>query len=499
MVNLLKKNLKIKDWLKNFRQFDWIVMGCILLLMVAILTLLAMGDKVPFQVQYFSWEGKKVGVKDKTFTLSFNRSVNTKSVEKNLIITPPLDGRISWQGRSLIYTLNNPPIYGTNYQIKLDNVQLSYKDEKIKSFVSLFSTRDRVLAYIGIEGEEKGRLILYNITNINQPQKTILTPPDLIVTNYKIYPNSEKIIFSAFEPNIRRNGLARQELYTVTTGFNVDPSKTPSQRAGRLRRILDSQEYQNTNFALSKNGKVIVVQRVNQRNKNDQSLWLIKENNQIISLGIPGSEFVISPDGKSLAVSQQGGIRMISLGGDGSNSRIFENYERPLGFSSNGEKLVLVKDNVDYTRSLVVVSQNGENKELFRSPYPILECEFEPRDEQLLYCLKTDLVEGENGQYRQEPFLSVVDLKQGTDFPLLALPNSENVMLSMSPDGVALLFDQVVTTSPQSSTDLLTTEKQAIADGQVWLLSLPDLKEENKSLKIQPQELIFGFKPQWLP
>lgn len=190
---------------------------------------------------------------------------------------------------------------------------------------------------------------------------------------------------------------------------------------------------------------------------------------------------------------------MISLGGDGSNSRIFENYERPLGFSSNGEKLVLVKDNVDYTRSLVVVSQNGENKELFRSPYPILECEFEPRDEQLLYCLKTDLVEGENGQYRQEPFLSVVDLKQGTDFPLLALPNSENVMLSMSPDGVALLFDQVVTTSPQSSTDLLTTEKQAIADGQVWLLSLPDLKEENKSLKIQPQELIFGFKPQWLP
>ena len=69
----------------------------------------------------------------------------------------------------------------------------------------------------------------------------------------------------------------------------------------------------------------------------------------------------------------------------------------------------------------------------------------------------------------------------------------------MSPDGVALLFDQVVTTSPQFTTDLLTTEKQAIADGQVWLLSLPDLKGEDKSLKIQPQELIFGFKPQWLP
>ena len=104
--------------------------------------------------------------------------------------------------------------------------------------------------------------------------------------------------------------------------------------------------------------------------------------------------------------------------------------------------------------------KNGENKEVFRSPYPILGCEFEPRDEQVIYCLKTDVIQGENGQYRPEPFLSVINLKEGTDFPLLALPNSENVMLSMSPDGVALLFDQVVTTSPQSSTDLLTTEKQ---------------------------------------
>ncbi len=190
---------------------------------------------------------------------------------------------------------------------------------------------------------------------------------------------------------------------------------------------------------------------------------------------------------------------MVPLGSDGGNSRLFQNYEKPLGFSANGEKLLMVKDNVDYTRSLVIVNQNGENKELIRTPYPILDCEFEPRDEQALYCLKIDIIQEENGQYRQEPFLSVVDVDEGTDLPLLALPNSEDVILSMSPDGVALLFDQVVTTVPQSSADLLTTTKQAIADGQVWLLPLPDLKEDNKSLKIQPQELIFGFKPQWLP
>ncbi|MDJ0601379.1 MAG: hypothetical protein QNJ37_21360 [Crocosphaera sp.] len=499
MVNILKKTIKIKDLLKKIQQFDWIVISCILFLTIGISTMLIVGYQVPFKVKYFSWEGKKVGVKDKTFTLSFNRPVDINSVEKNLIIEPPLPGKISWQGRTLIYTLNDPPIYGTNYQIKLENVQLSYKNENLESFVSLFSTRDRVLAYIGVGGEEKGRLILYNITNLNQPKKTILTPEDLIVTNFKIYPDSEKILFTAFEPNIRGKGLAKQELYTVTTGFNIDPSKTPSQRAGKLKRILDANQYQNVGFTLSKNGKIIVVERVNQRNSNDSSLWIITEDNKPISLGIPGSEFVISPDGKRLAVSQQGGVRMVSLGADGGTSRIFQNYQKPLGFSENGEKLLLVKNNIDYTRSLVVINQDGESQELFRTPYPILDCQFEPREQEDLYCLKTDIIQGENGQYREEPFLSVMNLKKGTDLPLLALPNYGDVVLSMSPDGVALLFDQVVTTVAQSPSDLLTTNKKAIADGQVWLLPLPDLKEPNKSLKIQPQELTFGFKPQWLP
>lgn len=499
MLKIFKKTINIKELFKKSNRFDWIVFSCMLSLTIGILTLLIIGDQVPFKVTNFSWEGKKIGVKDKTFSLSFNRSVDTNSVEKNLMIEPPLPGKIAWQGRTLIYTLDDPPIYGTNYQITLDKVQPSYKEEEIQSFVSLFSTRDRVFAYIGVEGEEKGRLILYNITDLNKQQKTILTPGDLIVTDFKIYPDSEKIIFSAFEPSIRGQGLAKQELYTVTTGFNVDPSKTPSQRAGKLKRILDANEYQNISFDLSRNGEVIIVERVNHRNSDDNSLWIITEDNQPISLGIPGSNFVISPDGQRLAVAQQGGIRMVSLGSEGGTSRIFQNYRKPLSFSENGENLLLIKDNIDSTRSLVMINQDGKNQELFRTPYPIVDCQFEPRDQKDLYCLKTDVIQGENGQYREEPFLSVMNLEKETDLPLLALPNYRDVALSMSPDGVALLFDQVVTTVPQSPSDLLTTEQKAIADGQVWLLPLPDLKEANQSVNIQPQELIFGFKPQWLP
>lgn len=496
---MAKTRFNIKVWLKQLKFFDWTVFGCILLLSIIIGILLIRGEQVPLKVSYFSWAGKKVGVENKTFQLTFNRAVDHESVTKNLTIEPPLPGQIAWQGKTLTYTVNDPPIYGTNYQIKLENVRRSYDQETLDSFVSLFSTRDRVLAYIGIEGEEKGRLILYNITNINQPKKTILTPRDLVVTDFQIYPNSDRILFSAFEPNFHNQGITQQELYTVTTGFNNSPKTTPTQRAGKLQRILKANGYHNLKFALSKNGQTLIVWRVNLENQADSSLWIIPENEPPRSLGIPGADFAISPDGKRLAVVQQSGIRLVPLSANVGSSEILANYEKILGFSQDGQKILLVKDNIDYTRSLMLIDQEDNPKELLRTPYPIVDCQFEPREKQNLYCLKIDLIQAENGQYREEPFLSVVDVKSATDLPLLALPNYQDVELSMSPDGVALLFDQVVTTLPQSEYDLLTSEKQAIADGQLWLLPLPELDNLKKTIKIQPQELISGFKPQWLP
>lgn len=496
---MIKRKLKIKAWIKKLSFFDWIVLGCILFLSVVMGTMIVRGEQVPLQVSSFSWAGKKVGVENKTFNLTFNRAVDRDSVAKNLTIEPPLPGKIAWQGRTLTYTVNDPPIYGTNYQIKLQNVQRGYDQATLDPFVSVFSTRDRVLAYIGIEGEEKGRLILYNITDINQPKKTILTPRDLVVTDFQIYPQSDKILFSAFEPNVRGRGILQQELYTVTTGFNISPATSVTQRAGRLKRILETNGYHNQQFALSQNGETIIAWRVNLENNADSSLWIIPDNEPPRSLGIPGANFEISPDGNRLAVVQQGGIRIVPLSADAGSSKILPNYEKSLGFSPDGKKILLVKDNIDYTRSLVLVPQQGKPQELLRTPYPIVDCEFEPREEKNLYCLKIDLVQGENEQYREEPFLAVVDIKEKTDLPLLALPNYRDVALSMSPDGVALLFDQVVTTPPQSEFDLLTSEKKAIADGQLWLLPLPELTNLNKSLEIQPQELISGFNPQWLP
>ncbi|BBA78852.1 hypothetical protein RGRSB_0242 [cyanobacterium endosymbiont of Rhopalodia gibberula] len=496
MTNSSKKTQSL---LKELKLFDWIALGCIVILSLTLGVVLVRGEQIPLRVSYFSWSGKKIGLQDKAFRITFNRPVDKDSVEKYLSIEPPLSGKMSWQGRQLTYTLDNPPIYGTNYQIKLQNAHRIYDQEPIEPFVSLFSTRDRTFAYIGITEEERGRLILYNITDANQPKKTILTPLDLIITNFRIYPNGNKILFSAYEPSLRGKTLVNQQLYTVTTGLQVSPNGVEMPQAGRLKRILGTKDYQNLSFDLSRNGQSIVIWRINHKNPADSGLWVISDGQKPRPLGVPGGDFVISPDGKRVVISQRGGVGIVPLTSDGGSSEFLTGYEKSLGFSANGKQMLLVRDNRDYTRSLILINRNKKKQELFRTLYPIIDCEFEPREEKLLYCLKTDLVEDKKGKYREEPFLSVIDMEKTVDFPLLALPNYRDVQLSMSPDGVALLFDQVATTVPKSTNDLITSEQQAIADGQVWLLPLPELKESDKTLKIKPEELEIGFKPQWLP
>lgn len=483
--------------LKRLSQFDRLLLGTVALLALVIALVLWWGDRSLLRVTQFSWEGKKVGVADRAFVLSFNRPVDRASVEKNLEIEPRLPGKMSWSGRNLFYTLTERPIYGINYQIKLQGAKKSYSERPDATFTSPFSTRDRAFAYIGIAPEERGRLLLFDIA---QQKKTILTPADLAVTDYAIYPQGDKVVFSAYELADGSEGMSQQQLYTVTTGLEFQGSAT-SQRAGKLEVLLEAKDYENQKFALSENGNTLIVQRKNRRYPSGAELWAIFDGESPTDLNIPGGDFALAPDGKSVAVSQQGGVTVIPLVGEGEEPKFLAGYEKSLGFSPEGSKQLLVKNNPDYTRSLVLLEGDGETRELFKSFNPIVSCQFEPREEKFIYCLKTDLVlsETQQGQYQEEPYLSAIDLASGKDFPLLALPNYRDVQMSMSPDGAALLFDQVIAALPNDPKALVMSKGRAIADGRLWLFTLPELPTNQETLEEIPEELNPGFKPQWLP
>jgi hypothetical protein len=481
--------------MKRLAWFDRLVLGTILALIAAISSILIQGNQVPTRGENFSWQGRKIGVRDNYFTLSFNRPIDRSDIETSLVIDPPLPGKISWSGDRLTYTLTELPIYGKKYQVKLPIAQG-------EDFIGEFYSHDRAFAYIGVNQEERGRLIVCNIiqgaNNVTELKKTILTPGDLVVTDFQIYPRGERILFSAFDRSDLGRDTPKQQLYTITTGLNHDEhgQNLPS---GRIERFLDAKTYQNLRFNLSDNGKTLIVQRINHGNPGDASLWVISDDGQSRPLGMQGDNFLLSPDGKKAVVSQTGGVAVIPLDVQAGKPQFLPTYEKILAFSRDGRQKLMVKSEPDNQRSLFMLNDQGESRLLLRTVNPIISCEFEPRQEKTLYCLKSDLVMGSDGKVKEEPFLGIIELKTGKMMPLLALPNYRDVHMSMSPDGVALLFDQLATTPFGVRNDLVTGEGSSIADGRLWLLPLPDQFSPNSIPKILPQELNAGFKPRWLP
>lgn len=482
----------------SLKRFDQIVLGCIFLL--TLLVALAWGfgaphsgslrDRTPNSVQHFSWEGKRISAMDKFFSLSFSQAIDPEFVSQHFSIEPPLPGKLSWVGKRFFYTLSDLPIYGQDYQVKIATTE----NTPVEPFLSRFKTRDRAFAYIGTEGTDRGRLILYNLT---LQEKSLLTPADLIVLSFDVYPEGDRLLFSAIPRGAANTTIGDQQLYTVTTGFNYAGEPEEAIAAGQIRRILDAEKYTNGKFQLADNGRRIVIQRTNREDPRDRSLWVISGQAEPRALGIPADEFLLSPDAEIMAIAQQNKLSLVPLGRDGGAIRAKEEYSKLLAFSPDQTQQIALQT-VDGINSIYVLKDQAEDRVLLRTLTPILECRFEPRRAEMLYCLKID--ENESlGQKIEEPFLSAINLATGEETPLLALPNYRDVRLSVAADGLALIFDQVVTANPTRNSDLFTENGLAVEGGRLWLLTLPELGTGSNIQPSPPDALMPGYKPQWIP
>ncbi|MGK7926813.1 MAG: Ig-like domain-containing protein [Spirulina sp.] len=493
----MKLKLNILDK-KGLLPIDIAVIGAIGGFSMLIATVLLVGDRSIPRATEFSWQDRQIGVQNEAFTLTFNRPMNWATVAEALTIHPPLPGKLSWQGQTLAYTLTDLPIYGTTYKIALEGAKEQPKatNREAKTLQPLqieLKTRDRAFAYLGVEREDKGRLLLYNET---QGNRVPLTPPDLIVTNFQPYPEGDRILFSAYD---RQDTAvtAQQQLYSVTTGLNYRQDAETLSR-GRLQSILGGENYQNLQFDLSQNGESVVVQRINRQNPADSGLWIVPENGNPRPLGIQGRTFKISPDGRSLAVAENQGIALIPLTSDAGSWEFFPGYDRVVAFASGKRRqIIALKSNRDLTRSLFTIGDRGREREILNTTGAILDCQFEPREQQLLYCLRTEPLNPNSTI--EKPILSIINIATGTDVPLLALTNDPEVRMSMSPDGRSLLFDQI-TLDPRNLSTLPQAHENFRTTGNVWSLALPDFISGDRNEQLTPpQKITTGLDPQWIP
>lgn len=497
---------------KSFLQpIDRVAIVLMLVLSVLIGLLLWQGDRTVPRVRDFSWQGKQVGAEEKSFIVTFTRPMDRASVEKNLRIEPPLEGKISWAGRRMAYTLERPAPYGNSYELLLQGAQERYsrntgKGAQIQPFTGKFRSRDRAFVYLGVTGTEAGKLILVNLSQ--QQQAIALTPPDLMVMDFKPYPAGDRILFSAQERSKTQQNAFDAQLYTVTTGIHPNSpgdSSSSSEAPGKIDRVLDSKDYQNLKFDLSPDGKTIVVQRVSRRNPgSDFGLWVIQPPAEARRLeSQPGGEFVIHPDGNSLAIAQGQGIAILPLQPEGKSQikplDFLPKFGRLLSFSQDGSAAAMVQFNQDYTRSLFLVTNQGVQKELLRTTGSIISAQFDPL-KQTLYCLLTQLVTNTK-EYREEPYIAAIDLETGKQTPLVLLPKQRDVQISVATDGLAILFDQIVIDRQNQTLGISprTDAGETITTSNLWLLPVMPLSEDADS-KIQPEQLPFaGLRPRWLP
>lgn len=510
----------------TWQPLDRVAISLMLVLSCLIALLLWQGEQVAPRVREFSWQDRQIGVDDTAFILTFSRPMDMKSVEDNLVIEPPLPGKTSWAGRRFAYTLTLPAPYGTAFQVKLANAKeqigttVAADAPPMQPFVGQFRTRDRAFAYIGVTGEAAGRLVLNNLT---QQQSKILTPAEWVVLDFQPYPQGDRLLFSAIERAALRQGRLEQRLYTVTTGIapeashrwrfplgNATPTNPPA--AGVIEPVLDSQGFQNLQFDLARDGSAIVVRRLNKENPADFGLWVVRPGQAPQRLDSePGGDFLITPDSRAIAVAQGQGIALLPLhaetqpsatGGQDKLLEFLPKFSQALSFTRDGTTAAMVKFNTDFTRSLYLINNRGDQKELLRFQGSIQAAQFDPT-QRWLYCLLAEVVAGEG--YREQPFLAAIDLETEELVPLVLLPEQQGIQMNLAPDGLALLFDQplaVDTPDAKLAEAPRGRDGRPIADSRLWFLPLDPaiLATRDPASQLKPEALpIVGFNPRWLP
>ncbi|MGQ9864781.1 MAG: hypothetical protein ACUVSQ_00610 [Pseudanabaenaceae cyanobacterium] len=454
MVDLWQRFRSRRDP-QNWQPLDWGTLVLAVLLTVAIGVTLWVGDRTRPVVRHFSWQDQIVRASDRFFVLEFNRPMNRESVQSNLKITPPLPGKFSWSGLRMAYTPLTPAPYGQTFTLSLANAFDRFAAEAgeaqtIVPFTGRFTTPPPAFLYV----DGANRLMSYDVST--KQQRVVIDRP---IGDFKPMGDGQRAIVAI---DGERGPLDRR-LYEVPLA------------GGEPQLRVDSGDFQNLQFDISPDGQTLLVQRLNLKQPGQYGLWaqrgetLKPLNNQ------PGGNFVITPDSESVAIAQGEGIAVLPLVPDAKPLDFLPQFGLVLDFGRSGRRAAVVRFNKDFSRSLFVLDDTGNQTEVARLKGSIVAAQFHP-SETVLYVLLAEAIETET-TYREEPYLVVIDLAAKTSQRLLDLAGRQNPRLSVAPDGRSLLLDtgtpRTADAPPQSilQLDLTTNQWQPLVLGKhpLWV------------------------------
>lgn len=501
----LSKSLStgLDRWLK-LQPLDRVAGTIILLLCLLVGGVIWSGDHTLPRVNTFSWNDRPVGVQDTAFILTFNRAMNWQTVGEHLRIEPPLPGKLSWSGRRLAYTLTQAIPYGQSFHLTLEGATAATRGKadqplvKMQPFSASFHSRDRALVYLGIAGQENGRLVLHNLT---RKTHQILTPPTLTVFQFKADPKRNRILFTAVDRGDANQEVFEQKLYAVPIPLREEQSDDAIESSNRATHqlLLDNQNYQILSFDITADGEVLVVQLFSRHENEPVSLWQLFDEDPPRQLDHKADgRFLLSPDGQTLTISQNQGIASVPLDDNSTQQPVdfWSKFDQVLSFAWDGSAALMAKNNPDSTRSLYLLTSQGQEQELLKVEGYLLDAEMDPIT-QIAYCLYTT-PERSQTSYHFNLHISAVDLTSSEQLDLITLPGQSSGTFSLAPEGSALLYEQITITHQPSKSVVRDPVGQTISDSQIWLYPLRG-SDPTPLTRKQPQKLLAGVQPLWLP
>lgn len=444
---------RFSDW----QLLDRWVAGITCCSLILIVGMLSLVNQIPPHVRSFNWQDQTIQASERQLILSFNRLMDPASVAANLSFDPPLPGRSNWVGRRWIYFLDHPAPYGQTFHIRLDGAVDRQGRSMQQPFEGTFQTPDPQLLTIGVEGEWVGRLIGINLATQTQIP---LTDPGLKVTRFAATADGDTVYYMATATTQQQ-----QDLYQL------------SLRRRRSKLLLDHDSWQNLRFEVSSDGEVVIVERINPTALGQIQLWIKRSGQRRfrpleLELGV-GGDFLITPDHRSVLMSQGQGVAILSLdpeaepdsnrsnpsrpadpatasdpaqtSGESAPStdppppppptsgaaEYFAQYGQALAIKPDGSAAAMISFQTDYTRTLSILSNTGRSFPILTTQGSILAGQFAPAAS-VFYCLTT---RPDPVTFSESPSLLAIDWVTGVTQELIQVQFPNELDFEVSPDG----------------------------------------------------------------
>jgi len=155
----------------------------------------------------------------------------------------------------------------------------------------------------------------------------------------------------------------------------------------------------------------------------------------------------------------------------------------------------MAQNNPDSTRSLYLLSNQGQAQELLKVGGYVLDAEINPST-QTVYCLYTTFNRSQAAIF--DLHISALEVETGKQQRLITIPKQSSGTFSLAPDGSALLYEEATVTDKPSKSVVQDSVGQTVSDSQIWLYPLQDAIPLSPQQK-KPQKLLAGIQPLWLP